>query len=97
VWINALISSLVSRLVIGIKYLIFIRRLTTTKIYLYVLPLRRHLGKSTTWLIEILVYGRTGSSSSFRKPGGTKRGVFIRKQRAQSFTKVAVNYEIPGH
>jgi len=70
-------SSLVSRLVIGIKCLIFIRRLTTTKICLYVLPLRRHLGKLTTWLIEISVYGRTSSSSGFRKPGGAKRGVFI--------------------
>jgi len=49
------------------------------------------------WLIEILVYGRTGSSSGFRKPGGAKYRVFIRKQRAQSFTKVAVNCEIPSH
>jgi len=49
------------------------------------------------WLMEILVYGRTGSSSSFRKPGGAKRGVFIQKQRAQSFIKVVVNYEIPSH
>jgi len=69
----------VSRLVIGIKYLIFIRRLMTTRICLYVLPLRRHLGRLTTWLIEILVYGRTGSSSGFRKPGGAKHGVFMRK------------------
>jgi len=34
------------------------------------------------WLIEISVYGRTGSSSGFRKLGGTKRRVFIWKQRA---------------
>jgi len=94
---NALISFLVSRLVIGIKCLIFIRRLTTTKICLYVLPLQRHLGRSMMWLMEILVYRRTGSSSGFRKPGSAKRGVFMRKQRAQSFIKVAVNYEIPGH
>jgi len=67
----------VSRLVTGIKCLIFVRQLTTIKIYLYVLPLRRHLGRSTTWLIEILVYGRTSSSSGFRKPGGAKRGVFM--------------------
>ena len=68
-----------SRPVIGIKYLIFIRRLTTIKIYLYVLPLRRHLGKLITWLTEISVHGRIGSSSSFRKLGGAKRRVFIRK------------------
>jgi len=74
---NALISSLVSKLIIEIKCLIFVRRLTTTKIYLYVLPLRRHLGRLIMWLIEISVYGRTSSSSSFRKPGGAKRGVFI--------------------
>jgi hypothetical protein len=69
----------VSRLVIGIKYLIFIRRSTTIKIYLYVLPLQRHLGRLTTWLIEISVYRRTSSSSGFRKPGGAKYRVFIRK------------------
>jgi len=68
-----------SRLVIGIKCLIFIRRLIIIKIYLYVLPLRRHLGRLITWLIKILVYRRTGSSSSFRKLGGAKRRVFIRK------------------
>jgi len=49
------------------------------------------------WLIEISVYGRTGSFSGFRKPGGTKHGVFMRKQKAQSFIKVAVNYKIPGY
>jgi len=49
------------------------------------------------WLMEILVYGRTGSSSGFRKPGGAKYRVFIRKQRAQSFIKVAVNCEIPSY
>jgi len=97
VWINALTSSLVSRPVIGIKCLIFIRWSITTKIYLYVLPLQRHLGRSIMWLIEILVYRRTGSSSGFRKPGGAKRRVFIRKQRAQSFIKVAINCEIPSH
>jgi len=69
----------VFRLITEIKCLIFIRRSTTTKIYLYVLPLQRHLGRLTTWLIEISVYRRTGSSSSFRKPGGAKRGVFMRK------------------
>jgi len=83
--------------VTGIKYLIFIRRLITTKICLYILPLRRHLGRLTTWLMEISVYRRTGSSSGFRKPGGAKYGVFMRKQRAQSFIKVAINCEIPGH
>jgi len=31
------------------------------------------------WLIEISVYGWTGSSSSFRKLGGAKRRVFMRK------------------
>ena len=67
------------------------------KIYLYVLPLRRHLGRLIMQLIEILVYRRTSSSSSFRKPGGAKYRVFIQKQRAQSFIKVAVNYEIPSH
>ena len=66
-----------SRLVIGIKYLIFIRRSTTIKIYLYILPLRRHLGKLITWLTEILVYERISSFSGFRKLGGTKRRVFI--------------------
>jgi len=50
-----------------------------TKMCLYVLLLQRHLGKLTTWLIEILVYRRISSSSSFRKPGGAKRRVFIRK------------------
>ena len=94
---NALISSLVSRLVIGIKCLIFVRRLITIKMCLCVLPLRRHLGRLTTWLIEILVYGRTSSSSGFRKPGGAKYRVFIRKQRAQSFIKVAINCKIPSH
>jgi hypothetical protein len=49
------------------------------------------------WLIEISVHRRTGSFSSFRKPGGTKRGVFIQKQKAQSFIKVAMNCEIPNH
>jgi len=49
------------------------------------------------WLIEISVYRRTGSSSGFRKPGGTKYRVFMRKQRAQSFIKVAVNYKIPSY
>ena len=68
-----------SRLVIGIKCLIFVRRSTTIKIYLYILPLQRHLGRLITWLIEILVHGQTGSSSSFRKPGGAKRRVFMRK------------------
>jgi len=29
------------------------------------------------WLIEILVYRQTSSSSGFRKLGGTKRRVFI--------------------
>jgi len=67
------------------------------KIYLYVLPLQRHLGRLIIWLIEILVYRQTGSSSSFRKPGGAKHRVFIRKQRAQSFTKVAINCKIPSH
>jgi len=69
----------VSRLVTRIKCLIFIRRLIIIKICLYVLLLRRHLGRLTTWLIEISVYGRTGSSSSFRKLGSAKRGVFIWK------------------
>jgi len=50
-----------------------------------------------TWLIEISVYRRTGSSSGFRKLGGVKYKVFIQKQRAQSFTKVAINCEIPSH
>ena len=86
-----------SRLVIEIKYFIFIRRLTTTKICLYILPLQRHLGRLTTWLIEILVYGRTSSFSSFRKLGGAKCGVFMRKQRVWFFIKVAVNYKIPSH
>jgi len=49
------------------------------------------------WLMEISVYRRTGSSSGFRKLGGAKHRVFIRKQRAQSFIKVAVNYKIPSH
>ncbi len=48
-----------------------------TKMCLYVLPLRRHLGKAMTWSTEILVYGRIGSSSGFRKPGGAKRRVFV--------------------
>jgi hypothetical protein len=87
----------VSRLVTGIKCLIFIKRSTTIKICLYVLPLQRHLGRLITWLIEISVYRRTSSSSGFRKLGGAKHRVFIQKQRAQSFTKVAVNYKIPGH
>jgi hypothetical protein len=69
----------VSRLVIGIKYLIFIKRLTITKIYLYILPLQRYLGRLIIWLIEISVYRRTSSFSGFRKPGGAKRRVFIRK------------------
>jgi len=64
---------------------------------LYVLLLQRHLGRLTTWLIEILVYRQTGSSSGFRKLGGAKYRVFMRKQRAQSFIKVAVNYKIPSH
>jgi len=68
-----------------------------TKIYLYILPLQRHLGRSTTWSIEISVYRRTSSSSGFRKPDSAKRRVFIRKQRAQSFIKVAINYKIPSH
>jgi hypothetical protein len=69
----------VSRLVIGIIYLIFIRRSIIIKIYLYILLSRRHLGRSTTLLIEILVYRWASSSSSFRKPSGAKRRVFIRK------------------
>jgi hypothetical protein len=69
----------VSRLVIGIKYLIFIKRLIIIKIYLYILLLQRYLGRLIMWLIEILVYGRTSSSSSFRKPSGAKRRVFIQK------------------
>ena len=68
-----------SRLVTGIKYLIFVRRSITTKIYLYVLPLRRHLGRLTTWLIEISVHGQTSSFSSFRKLGSAKYRVFIQK------------------
>jgi len=68
-----------------------------TKIYLYILLLQKHLGRSIMWSMEISVHGRTGSSSSFRKPGGTKYRVFMRKQRAQSFIKVAVNCKIPGH
>jgi len=83
--------------VIEIKCLIFIRRLITIKIYLYILPLQRHLGRLMMWLIEISVYRRTGSSSGFRKPGGAKYRVFIRKQKAQSFIKVAINYEMPSH
>ena len=67
------------KLVTEIKYLIFIRRLTTVKIYLYVLPLQKHLGRSIVWLIEILVHRRTGSFNSFKKPGGAKRRVFIQK------------------
>jgi len=47
--------------------------------------------------MEILVHRRTGSSSGFRKPGGAKYRVFMRRQRAQSFIKVAVNYKIPGY
>ena len=31
------------------------------------------------WLIKILVYKQTSSFNSFRKPGGAKRRVFIRK------------------
>jgi len=69
----------VSRLVIGIKYLIFIRRSTIIKIYLYILPLQRHLGRLIIWLIKILAYRRTSSSSGFRKLGSAKYGVFIRK------------------
>jgi len=87
----------VSRLVIGIKYLIFIRRSTIIKICLYILLLRRYLGRLITWLIEISAYRRASSSSGFRKPGGAKRGVFVRKQKAQSFIKVAVNCKMPGH
>ena len=49
------------------------------------------------WSIEILAYRQTGSSSSFRKLGGAKYGVFIQKQRAQSFIKVAINCEIPNY
>jgi hypothetical protein len=70
-------SSSVSRLVIGIKYFIFIKRLITTKIYLYILLLQRHLGRLIMWLIEILIYRQTGSSSSFKKLSGAKYGVFI--------------------
>ena len=82
---------------IEIKCLIFIRQSITTKICLYILLLQRHLGKLMMWSIEISAYGWTSSSSSFRKLGGAKYGVFVWKQRAQSFTKVAVNYKIPGH
>ena len=49
------------------------------------------------WLIEILVYRQIGSFSSFRKLGGTKYGVFMQKQKVQSFIKAAVNCEMPGH
>jgi hypothetical protein len=68
-----------------------------TKMCLYILLLQRHLSRLIMWLIEISVHRRTGSFSSFRKPGGTKRGVFIQKQKAQSFIKVAMNCEIPNH
>ena len=54
VWTNALMSSLVFRLVIRIKCLIFVRRLITTKIYLYVLLLWRHLGRLIIQLMEVL-------------------------------------------
>ena len=49
------------------------------------------------WLIEISAYGRTGSFSGFRKPGGAKYKIFVQKQRAQSFIKVAINCKIPSH
>ena len=66
-----------SRLIIKIKYFIFIRRLITAKIYLYILLLQRYLGKLIMWLIEILVYRRTSSFNSFKKLGGVKYKVFI--------------------
>ena len=68
-----------SRLVIGIKYFIFIRQSITAKMCLYVLPLQKYLSRLMTWLIEILVYRRIGSFSGFKKLGGIKRGIFIRK------------------
>ena len=68
-----------SRLIIKIKYFIFIRRLITAKIYLYILLLQRYLGRLIMWLIEILVYRRTSSFNSFKKLGGVKRKVFIQK------------------
>jgi len=67
------------RLIIKIKYFIFIKRSIIIKIYLYVLPLQRHLSKLIMWLIEILVHRRIGGFSGFRKLSGVKYRVFMRK------------------
>ena len=67
------------------------------KMCLYILLLQRHLGRLIMWLIKISAHGQTSSFSGFRKLSGTKYGVFIQKQRAQSFIKVAINCKIPRH
>jgi len=43
------------------------------------------------------VHRQAGSSSGFRKPGRAEQRVLVQKHRAQSLTKVAINWEIPGH
>ena len=92
-----LTSSSIKSPVTRIRCYILVRRSIIIRIYSYTLLQYWHAGSVIIQLIEILVYRRVGSSSSFRKPGGVEQGVLVRKHRAQSLIKVAVNQEIPGY
>ena len=95
--IKLLTSSSIKSPVTRTRYYILVRRSIIIRIYSYTLPQRQYTGSVIIQLIEILVYRRVGSSSSFRKPGGVEQGVLVRKYRVQSLIKVAVNQEIPSY
>ena len=95
--IKPLTSSSIKSPITRIRYRILVRRSIIIRICLYALPWRWYTSSVVIQSIEISVYRRAGSSSSFRKPSGVEQGVLVRKHRVQFLTKVAVNQEIPGY
>ena len=75
--IKLLTSSSIKSPVTKIRYYILVRRSTIIKIYQYALPQRWYTGSVIIQLIEISIYRRVGSFSSFKKPGGAKQGVLV--------------------
>ena len=72
-----LTSSSIKSPITKIRYYILVRRSIIIRIYLYTLPQRQYTGSVIIQSIEILVYRRAGSSSSFRKLGGAEQGVLV--------------------
>ena len=75
--IKPLTSSSIKSPITRIRYYILVRRSIIIRIYSYTLPQRQYTGSVIIQSIKISVYGRVGSSSSFRKLGGVERGVLV--------------------